>query len=156
MHKLSGDTAWCFPSRDAENHVCVKTVSKQIGDRQLRFKSRKDLLNRRNDNSLVLANGANGEWTPHDLRRTAATMMQALGVKPDVIDRCQNHVLAGSRVRRHYLKHQYNDEKRSAWQLLGEEVERVLGQPKPAPALVLVSAARSPSKVGVAMRGGFI
>ena len=31
-----------------------------------------------NDNSLVLARGANGDWTPHDMRRTAATMMQAL------------------------------------------------------------------------------
>ena len=80
LHKKSGDTAWCFPARDAENHVCVKGVSKQIGDRQLRFRNRKDLSNRRNDDSLVLANGSNGEWTPHDLRRTAATMMQALGV----------------------------------------------------------------------------
>jgi hypothetical protein len=79
-------------------------VSKQIGDRQYRFKQRKALSNRRNDNSLVLSKGENGEWTPHDLRRTGATMMQALGVMPDVIDRCQNHVLAGSRVRRHYLK----------------------------------------------------
>lgn len=111
----------------------MKSVSKQIGDRQLRFKNRKDLSNRRNDASLVLAGGANGEWTPHDLRRTAATMMQALGVSPDVIDRCQNHVLAGSRVRRHYLKHEYNDEKREAWRLLGAEVERTFKQPTPIP-----------------------
>jgi integrase len=126
LHRLSGETDWCFPARGAENHVCVKSVSKQIGDRQLRFKNRKDLSNRRNDDSLVLARGANGEWTPHDLRRTAATMMQALGVSPDVIDRCQNHVLAGSRVRRHYLKHEYKDEKREAWRLLGAEIERLL------------------------------
>lgn len=148
LHKLSGDTAWCFPARDAENHVCVKSVSKQIGDRQLRFKNRKDLSNRRNDDSLVLANGSNGEWTPHDLRRTAATMMQALGVSPDVIDRCQNHVLAGSRVRRHYLKHEYNAEKRGAWRLLGAEIEGVLGQPGPAPTLPPLSAAGRPSKAG--------
>jgi hypothetical protein len=38
-------------------------------------------------------------------------MMQALGVNLDVIDRCQNHVLAGSRVRRHYLHHDYAEEK---------------------------------------------
>lgn len=147
LHKLSGDTAWCFPARDAENHVCVKSVSKQIGDRQLRFKNRKDLSNRRNDDTLVLAGGSNGEWTPHDLRRTAATMMQALGVSPDVIDRCQNHVLAGSRVRRHYLKHEYNDEKRGAWRLLGAEIERVLGQPGPAPTVPPVNSAGRPSTV---------
>lgn len=126
-------------------------MSKQIGDRQLRFKNRKDLSNRRNDDSLVLVNGSNGEWTPHDLRRTAATMMQALGVSPDVIDRCQNHVLAGSRVRRHYLKHEYNDEKRDAWRLLGSEIERVLAQPSPAPTLPLPSATGRPSKAGAAL-----
>ena len=124
----------------------MKSVSKQVGDRQLRFKNRKDLSNRSNDDSLVLADGSNGEWTPHDLRRTAATMMQALGVSPDVIDRCQNHVLAGGRVRRHYLKHEYNDAKRGAWRLLGAEVERVLGQPGQALTVPPVNSAGRPSK----------
>ena len=59
-------------------HVSVKTVTKQVGDRQMRFKTRKLLAHRRNDDSLVLAGGSRGEWTPHDLRRTAATMMQSL------------------------------------------------------------------------------
>lgn len=129
LHRLTGNTPWCFPARDGESHVCVKSVTKQVGDRQTRFKNRKELSNRRNDNSLVLAKGAHGEWTPHDLRRTGATTMQALGVSPDVIDRCQNHVLAGSRVRRHYLKHEYDKEKAAAWQLLGREIERVLASP---------------------------
>ena len=56
-------------------------------------------------------------------------MMQALGVSPDVIDRCQNHVLAGSRVRRHYLTHKYDDEKREDWRKLGAEIERILAAP---------------------------
>lgn len=102
----SEDSKWCFPARNStagDNHVCVKSVSKQIGDRQMQFKNRKPLKNRKNDNSLVIANGLYGEWTPHDLRRTAATMMQSLGVSLDVIDRCQNHVMAGSRVRRQEL-----------------------------------------------------
>jgi len=53
-------------------------------------------------------------------------MMQALGVTPEVIDRCQNHVLAGSKVRRHYMHHDYADEKRAAWGLLGQRIERIL------------------------------
>lgn len=77
------------------------------------------LRHRRNNDSLVLADGKNGEWTPHDLRRAAFTMRQALRVSPDVIDRCQNHVLPGSKVRRHYLHHDYAEEKREAWQRLG-------------------------------------
>lgn len=65
-----------------------------MADRQARFKNRKVLSRRRHDDTLVLDYGQNGDWTPHDLRRTGATMMQALGISLDVIDRCQNHVLA--------------------------------------------------------------
>ncbi|ROM70810.1 integrase [Pseudomonas brassicacearum] len=123
---LTGDSQWCFPNKQDDGHVDVKVVSKQVGDRQARFKNRKALSRRRHDNTLVLADGQNGDWTPHDLRRTGATMMQALGVSLDVIDRCQNHVLAGSRVRRHYLHHDYAEEKKRAWNLLGDHLSAVL------------------------------
>ncbi|MFI5446530.1 tyrosine-type recombinase/integrase [Polaromonas sp. UC242_47] len=125
LHELTGNTPFCFPSRNDEaTHVCVKSVSKQIGDRQTQFKSRSGpLKNRRNDDSLVLGKGKNGEWTPHDMRRTGSTMMQALKISLDVIDRCQNHVLEGSHVRRHYLHHDYFEETRDAWSRLGENLE---------------------------------
>jgi integrase len=126
LHALTGDTDWCYPARVQEGHVSVKTVTKQVGDRQMRFKTRKALAHRRNDDSLVLAGGLRGEWTPHDLRRTAATMMQSLRVSPDVIDRCQNHALLGSKVRRHYLHYDYADEKREAWRVLGERLDVIL------------------------------
>ena len=70
--------------------------------------------------------GTKGEWTPHDLRRTGATMMQELGVTLEIIDRCQNHLLGGSKVRRHYLHHDYAKEKTEAWRLLGEKLELIL------------------------------
>lgn len=126
LHTLTGETAWCFPASQKEGHICVKSVSKQVGDRQARFKNRKPLPHRKHDNSLVLAEGKNREWTPHDLRRTAATMMQAMRVSPDVIDRCQNHVLPGSKVRRHYLHHDYAKEKSEAWELLGARIDAIL------------------------------
>lgn len=132
LKSLTGKSEWCFPSRNSkegeEIHVCVKSVSKQVGDRQIQFKNReKPLKARVFDNSLVLADGANGGWTPHDLRRTGATMMQQLGVSLDVIDRCQNHILAGSKVRRHYLHYDYRDEKTEAWKKLGKRIEEILG-----------------------------
>lgn len=129
LHGLTGHTPFCFPSRNNDAaHVDIKSVSKQIGDRQTQFKSRSGpLKNRRNDNSLVVAKGKNGEWTPHDMRRTGSTMMQALKIPNDVIDRCQNHVMAGSRVRRHYLHHEYLEEKREAWASLGAHLEKILG-----------------------------
>lgn len=131
LYTLTGETQFCFPSNamtgeEPARHVCVKSVSKQVGDRQVRFKKRKPLKNRRHDDSLVLEDGKNGEWTPHDLRRTGATMMQQLGVLPDVIDRCQNHVLAGSRIRRAYLHYDYAKEKREAWERLGQRIDALL------------------------------
>jgi integrase len=129
LYALTSNTDWCFPSRDRESHVDVKKVSKQVGDRQHRFKDRTALKGRRNDDSLELARGANGDWTPNDLRRTGATMMQALGITPEVVDRRQNHVLKGSRVRRHYLTHPYNAEKRDAWERLGTAIEEILESP---------------------------
>lgn len=123
----TGHTPFCFPSKSEESHVCTKTVSKLIGDRQCRFKNRsKPLSGRHHDDSLVLAKGASGKWTPHDLRRTGATMMQELGVTLEIIDRCQNHLLGGPKVRRHYLHHKYAKEKAEAWRLLGDRIEAIL------------------------------
>lgn len=124
LKEETGHTPFCFPSKDENNHVDTKTVSKLIGDRQCRFKNRsKPLTGRHHDDSLVLSKGAKGEWTPHDLRRTGATMMQELGVTLEIIDRCQNHLLGGSKVRRHYLHHDYAKEKTEAWNFLGERLE---------------------------------
>lgn len=132
LYQLTGTTEWCFPARNRTGHVCVKSISKQVGDRQAMFKKGKDgnprqpMQRRRHDNTLVLGDERNGAWAPHDLRRTGATMMQGLGVPLDIIDRCQNHVLAGSKVRRHYLHHDYADEKREAWRLLGDRLQLIL------------------------------
>jgi integrase len=131
LKKETGESEWCFPaSNKDEGHICVKSISKQVGDRQTMFKKdrkgnpRKSMKNRtKNENALVLAGGANGAWTPHDLRRTGATLMQSLGMTMDLIDRCQNHVLAGSKVRRHYLLFEYGAEKREAWRRLGERLD---------------------------------
>ena len=98
-----------------------------LGYRQVKFKDRtKEGTNRRHDNSLAVVDR---EWTPHDLRRTGATMMQELGININIIDRCQNHVLAGSKVRRHYLKYEYKDEKTVAWAKLGERLQNILNNP---------------------------
>lgn len=127
LQRETGHTPFCFPSKDEKNHVDTKTVSKLIGDRQCHFKNRsKPLAGRHHDDSLVLAKGTKGEWTPHDLRRTGATMMQELGITLDIIDRCQNHLLGGSKVRRHYLHHDYAKEKTEAWNVLGERIENIL------------------------------
>ena len=126
LHALTGDTLWAFPARYKEGHVCIKSASKLVGDRQIKFKQRtKKLQARVENNSLVLSD--EDEWTPHDLRRTGATMMQKLKprIDRDVINLCQNHVI-GTKNDRSYLLDDYADEKREAWQRLGYRLEAIL------------------------------
>lgn len=87
------------------------------------------LLNTRLADGTLLAAGrrvTGFSWREEVLAGVAAKMMQALRINPDVIDHCQNHVMKGSRVRRHYLHHDYADEKREAWRVLGTKLEEIL------------------------------
>jgi integrase len=59
-----------------------------------------------------------GRWTPHDLRRTGATLMGELGVHGDVIEKCLNH-LEQSKIKRTYQRAIRQQEQADAWRLLG-------------------------------------
>ena len=123
LQKMTGKTKWLFPARNNEKHVCVKSASKQIGDRQAMFKKhRQKMQHRAENNSLVLGDI---EWTPHDLRRTGSTMMQELKIPRDVINFCQNHVV-GSKIDEHYLHYKYADDKKDAWIKLGDMLQAIL------------------------------
>jgi integrase len=63
-------------------------------------------------------------WTLHDLRRTAKTLMVRAGVRPDVSERVLGHVITG--VEAVYDRHGYEDEKRDALDKLAGMVERIL------------------------------
>ena len=100
-----------------------KTVTKQIGDRQ-----RPGLLPMKGRANVALAETlvlAGGRWTPHDLRRTGATIMVSLGVLPEVAERCLNHT-EENKVKRIYQRHSYEVEMREAWRLLGERLELMI------------------------------
>lgn len=128
LHELTGQDEWLFPSPTSakRHHIATNAITKQISNRQSMFLGRNNGSNLSLDNSLVLAEGKTGQWTPHDMRRTGATLMQKLGIDPNVIDRCQNHVLAGSKVRRHYLHHDYAEEMEKAWSALGAHLQDAL------------------------------
>ena len=68
-------------------------------------------------------------WTLHDLRRTAKTLMARAGVRPDISERVLGHVIAG--VEGTYDRHSYADEKRDALEKLAAMIERILN-PTPA------------------------
>ena len=63
-------------------------------------------------------------WTLHDLRRTAKTLMARAGVRPDISERVLGHVIAG--VEGTYDRHSYADEKRDALEKLATMIDRIL------------------------------
>lgn len=122
---------WVLPGRYREGHVCLKSLAKQIGDRQRGDKA--PMKNRSPLTEALLL--PRGKWTPHDLRRTGATLMGTLGVRPDIIEKCLNHV-EPNRMIRTYQRHTSDAEKREAWRLLGDRLE------------LLTKAASSKIKIG--------
>jgi integrase len=68
-------------------------------------------------------------FTPHDLRRTAATAMAALGVTRFVQDRILNHADVG--IAAVYDRHAYDAEKREALDRWGARLQELTATPAP-------------------------
>lgn len=107
---------WILPNAANNDHLDGRSITKQVRDRQ-----RMTPLKGRSNCSAVLLL-SRGEWTPHDLRRTGATVMRSLGVDGDVIEQCLNHI-EQNRMKRIYQRHEHKVEKAEAWRLLGERLE---------------------------------
>jgi integrase len=90
----------------------------------------------RSKRAIDLASGVTG-WTIHDLRRTARTLLSRAGVDADISERCLGHAIGG--VRATYDRHQFEPEKRRAFELLAAMVERIVS---PQPNVLALTAAR--------------
>jgi integrase len=64
------------------------------------------------------------DWTPHDLRRTARTLMSRAGVNSDHAELCLGHVLTG--VRGVYDRHRYSAEKAAGFEKLAAVIEAIV------------------------------
>lgn len=118
LHAVTGVTPWLFPNSELKASTCQKSTTKQVGDRQ-RF-DKPILRNRTQDAHALELPG--GRWVPHDLRRTAATMMVQLGVLPDVVEKCLNHT-EPNKLKRIYQRASYEVPMREAWRLLGDRLD---------------------------------
>ena len=121
LKMIQSSPTWIFPvtkqvGTTPKEHLHEKSFSKQIRDRQ----RLEPLKKRTKAVGILLLSG--GEWTPHDLRRTGATLMGELGVDGDVIERCLNHV-EPNRMKRIYQRQRTEEAKAQAWALLGERLD---------------------------------
>jgi integrase len=80
------------------------------------------------------------DWTFHDLRRTARTLLARAGVRDDISERCLGHVIKG--VEKVYNRYAYLDEKRAAFQALASLVSRILN---PTPNVEELASRRVPA-----------
>ena len=123
------------PAVDAA--ISPKALTKQIIDRQ-------SLTNKKHrtqaKGTLTLPGG---RWTPHDLRRTGATIMGENGVMSEVIERCLNHK-EQRKVVRTYHRQELLPERREAWRVLGDALDAALND-APRTVVVLGTAARQRS-----------
>ena len=113
---------WLFPNRTSTGLIHRQTISKQIADRQ-RAKSVKGRT--KQQNSLILGGP---RWTPHDLRRTAATIMQELGIMPHIVKKCMNQKIE-DRIIETYQRADLSDMQKQAFDKLGDHLETILSFP---------------------------
>jgi integrase len=69
-------------------------------------------------------------WHIHDLRRTCATHLQRLDVRPDVVEAVLNHAPPGiSGVSGVYMRGELEDQKAAALRLWADEVASIISAP---------------------------
>src|SRR5258708_5044883 len=63
-------------------------------------------------------------WTLHDCRRTARSLMSRAGIPADHAERCLGHVIGG--VRGVYDRHEFHAEKKQAFAVLAALIDRIV------------------------------
>jgi len=130
---LDGKRAeWILPGRNRLEPIDGKTLAKLIRDRQ---RARRIKGRSKKAGELVLPGG---EWTPHDLRRTMASRMGDLGIRPDVIERCLNHKPEG--LVAVYQRAELLPERKDAFERWGTKLAATLRGEQPAPVVDMAAA----------------
>ena len=103
IRELSRDSEYLFPSSRGNNSIRDDAISKAV---------------RRDEVALKVMH-----FTPHDLRRTAASQMASAGISRLVISKILNHVDSG--VTAVYDRHSYDKEKRKALNAWARQLESI-------------------------------
>lgn len=105
---------WVFPGRNGTEPLSPKALGKQIRDRQRGTQIRGRSAATR---ELLLSGGA---WTPLDLRRTTAAMMQELRIDPQTIAACLDQNIRSSSGHDEAPANETLDRCRDAFDQLGQ------------------------------------
>ena len=105
IKRLAEDSHWLFPSDKTKSHITPTAI-----DHAMR---------------RCMTSFSNVEsFTPHDLRRTAASHMTSIGIPRLVVSKILNHV--ESSVTAIYDRHSYDNEKQQALELLADSLNSIL------------------------------
>ncbi|MBT6717014.1 MAG: tyrosine-type recombinase/integrase, partial [Nitrospina sp.] len=104
LKEITGKSKWLLPSPREGQHIAETSVDHAIRINVEYFEIE--------------------HFTPHDLRRTAASMMTASGIQRLTVSKILNHVESG--VTAVYDRHSYDKEKRQALEAWGRKLESIL------------------------------
>ncbi|MCG8073863.1 MAG: tyrosine-type recombinase/integrase [Candidatus Thiodiazotropha taylori] len=107
IHRRSSDTDWLFPNPSRDAAMTERAPTRAVA---------------RNLEKLGIAH-----FTPHDLRRTAASQMASAGVQRLVISKVLNHVESG--ITAVYDRHSYDAEKRDAMNVWADRLSEIIRGP---------------------------
>jgi len=110
---LSGDSRWLFPGRYKEKHITPQAVSHALRDAQINDPKQK----------LIDVFGI-PRFTPHDLRRTAATHTTGAGVTRFIIGKVLNHV--DHSITSRYDLHEYDSEIQGALETWARKLDSII------------------------------
>ena len=116
-HELAGGSPWVLPSPGGNRPITPRSVNHAL------YKVLRPAPPKRPKPAIEIEN-----FTPHDLRRTAASGMTALGINRLTVSKILNHVETG--VTATYDRYAYDAEKRHALDAWAAHLEKVLsGKP---------------------------
>jgi len=119
IRKLSGDSKWLFPSPlSNDKPITTRSISSALLNNQTEPRGNAPIDKKRQD-SFGLES-----FTPHDLRRTGASLLAGSGVPRLTIGKVLNH--ADSGVTAVYDRHSYDKEKQVAMESWGRKLETII------------------------------
>lgn len=121
--KMNNKLDWLFPSTINNQPIRGESIDRAIRRSDTHFQKRKIK-----------------HFTPHDLRRTAATHMTEMGISRLVVSKILNHV--DSNITAIYDRHSYDAEKRNALEAWGNKLKQLLNSSEVASSVIDINSAK--------------